>query len=229
MLNANEYIFTLTGLLRDLFGARLLYVVLQGSYLRGEATEHSDIDVMVVIEDMRVADLAAYREAIMTLPEPDKSCGFICGREELRHWNPLEICHLLHTTRDFCGTLRELVPAYTAADVAAYVKMSVGNLYHELCHRYVHAPRQSSIGALPQTCKALFFILQNLHYLETGRFIATKRELLQALSGNDRQALAMALSLSRAEPASLEEALSLLLSWCREALVRTSSIAGTAL
>ncbi|MBQ9141799.1 MAG: nucleotidyltransferase domain-containing protein [Lachnospiraceae bacterium] len=32
---------------KDEFGDRLLYVGLQGSYLRGEATESSDIDIMV--------------------------------------------------------------------------------------------------------------------------------------------------------------------------------------
>ena len=36
----------LTALLREAFRKRLLYVGLQGSYLRGEADENSDIDVM---------------------------------------------------------------------------------------------------------------------------------------------------------------------------------------
>ena len=99
MFHPDEYISSLTRLLSTAFGERLIYVGLQGSYLRGEATESSDIDVMVVIDCMSVADLAAYRQAIASLPDADKSCGFICGRDELLHWNPLEICHLLHTTR----------------------------------------------------------------------------------------------------------------------------------
>ena len=98
MFQPDAYISSLIVLLKEAFRDRLLYVGLQGSYLRGEATEHSDIDVVVVIDQMTVADLNVYRNAIASLPEVNKSCGFICGAEELRHWNPLEICHLLNTT-----------------------------------------------------------------------------------------------------------------------------------
>ena len=100
MFKTDVYIPALIELLKVAYKERLLYVGLQGSYLRGEATNHSDIDIMVVISDMNVADLAKYREAISSLEDYDKSCGFICGIEELQNWNPLEICHLLHTTKD---------------------------------------------------------------------------------------------------------------------------------
>lgn len=52
MFNAASYISRLTALLIESFGDRLIYVGLQGSYLRGEATEASDIDPMVVIDQL---------------------------------------------------------------------------------------------------------------------------------------------------------------------------------
>lgn len=52
MFKTNVYISTLIELLKTTYHERLLYVGLQGSYLRGEATEHSDIDIMVVISDI---------------------------------------------------------------------------------------------------------------------------------------------------------------------------------
>ena len=220
MFHPDTYITKLTALLQTAYADRLCYIGLQGSYLRGEATESSDIDIMVVIRDMTVTDLDAYREAIESLEGFDKSCGFICGLEELRHWNPLEICHVLHTTKDYLGKLADLVPAYTDDDVRAYVQMSLGNLYHELCHRYIHAPKDESIAALPFTYKAVFFILQNLHYLRTGHFIGTKTELLTALSGKDAQVLETALSLGRSETFDFDAAFSLLLDWCKETLIQ---------
>ena len=219
MLHPDTYLAALTTLLRSAYRDRLCYVGLQGSYLRGEATEGSDIDVMVVIRNMTAADLDAYRKAIEALPDADKSCGFICGLEELHHWNPLEICQLLHTTRDHLGTLANLVPRYTDADVRAYVQLILGNLYHELCHRYVHAPTEQNISALPLTCKAVFFILQNLHYLRSRRFIGTKKELLPALTGRDRQVLELSLALGRGGAFDFGAAFSLLLDWCRETLI----------
>lgn len=220
MFHADTYILSLTELLKDVYRERLLYVGLQGSYLRDEATEHSDIDIMVVVDDITVADLDAYRKAISSLEDFDRSCGFICGREELRNWNPLEICHLLHTTKDYFGTLTDLVPEYTENDVRTFVKMSLGNLYHEICHRYIHASGEKNIAGLPSAYKSVFFILQNVHYLESGRFIGTKAGLLEALSGKDRLVLETAVSMSSGAAFDFNEAFALLFSWCRETLAR---------
>ena len=218
MFHPDTYIAALTEKLRAAFGDRLVYIGLQGSYLRGEATESSDIDVMVVLRHMTPADLDVYRRVIEALPDAEKSCGFICGQDEMKHWNPLEICHLLHTTRDCFGQLKPLVPAFTAEDVRTFVKMSLGNLYHELCHRYIHQPKAHSIEALPGSCKAVFFILQNLHYLRSGCFIATKQSLLWALKGQDREVLEMSMTLQTAASYDFDAAFQLLFTWCQRTM-----------
>jgi predicted nucleotidyltransferase len=229
MFQPDQYIAGLTARLQSAWHSRLMYVGLQGSYLRGEATENSDIDIMVVIDVMTVADLDAYRRAIASLPDVQKSCGFICGKEELLHWNPLEICHLLHSTKDYYGVLAALVPTYARDDVIAYVKLSLGNLYHEICHRYIHADPETNAAALPGTYKQVFFILQNLHYLETGSFLGTRLELLAALSGKDKLVLETSMALFSTGSYDYDVAFTLLHTWCQEALVRTSSIAGASL
>ncbi len=219
MFKTDVYIPALIELLKIAYKERLLYVGLQGSYLRGEATDHSDIDIMVVINDMSVADLAKYREAISSLKDYDKSCGFICGIEDLKNWNPLEICHILHTTKDYYGTLAELIPEYAENDVRNFVKMSLGNLYHEICHRYIHAPKEKNIAKLPFTYRSVFFILQNLYYLSSGKFLGTKKELREALSGKDRLILDTAISLSNGAEFDFDEAFDLLFTWCKETLI----------
>lgn len=219
MFKTNVYISTLIELLKTTYHESLLYVGLQGSYLRGEATEYSDIDIMVVISDMSVADLAKYREAISSLEDYDKSCGFICGIEELKNWNTLEICHLLHTTKDYYGTLAKLLPEYTENDVRNFVKMSLGNLYHEICHRYIHAPKEKNIDKLPYTYRSVFFILQNLYYLDSGKFIGTKKELREVLSGKDRLVLDTAISLAGGTEFDFDEAFDLLFTWCKETMI----------
>ena len=219
MFIVDEYIPSLIKLLEATFKERLLYVGLQGSYLRGEATDHSDIDIMVVISDMSVADLAKYRKAISSLEDYDKSCGFICGIEELQNWNPLEICHLLHTTKDYYGTLAKLVPEYTETDVRNFLKMSLGNLYHEICHRYIHAPKEKNASKLPFSYRSVFFILQNLYYLNSGKFVGTKKELQEVLSGKDKLVLDTAISLSNGTEFDFDEAFALLFTWCKETII----------
>lgn len=221
MISIDKYVEELTAELKNAFGGRLLYVGLQGSYLRGEANENSDIDIMAVIDNLTVEDLKTYKKAVMTVGDYDKSCGFICGREELKNWNVLEICHLLHTSKDCFGSLKELVPSYSKADVVNYIKMSIGNLYHELCHRYVHADRESNVLYFPQTCKGVFFILQNLQYLKSGTFYSTKKELLEHLDNDmDQAVLSLCIELNSGENADydFDQAFSLLFDWCKNTL-----------
>ena len=220
MIRIEEYIDGLTDILADAFGERLVYIGLQGSYLRNEATENSDIDIMAVIDDISVEDLDTYRQALVSIGNFDKSCGFICGRADLSHWNPLELCHLLNTTKDYYGELKNLVPAYTIEDEKNYVKFSLNNLYHEICHRYIHADREHNISRLPVTCKSVFYIVQHLHYLRTGNFIPTKRELLKCVQDEDKAVLELSISLRNDDGYDFDRAFSLLFRWCQSALAR---------
>lgn len=221
-MDIQVYLNRLIGGLTHTFGDRLLYVGLQGSYLRGEATETSDIDVMVIFDEIDASTLDTYRELLIAVGDYDRSCGFVCSRADMAAWNTPEVCHLLHTTRDLYGRLADFVPAYTREDVIQYVKVSVGNLYHELCHRYIHASRETNQSHLPMTCKAVFFILQNVHYLKTGSFVATKKELLEALEGDDREILALSLRLSEGESPDFDNAFAELLRWCQGTLTQWS-------
>ena len=220
MIRIEEYIDELTDILADAFGERLVYIGLQGSYLRNEATENSDIDIMAVIDDISVEDLDTYRQALVSIGNFDKSCGFICGRADLSHLNPLELCHLLNTTKDYYGELKNLVPAYTMEDERNYVKFSLNNLYHEICHRYIHADREHNISRLPVTCKSVFYIVQHLHYLRTGNFVPTKRELLECVQDEDKAVLELSVSLRNDDGYDFDRAFSLLFRWCQSALAR---------
>ena len=218
MINVDTYISELIQLLTRKFGTRLCYVGLQGSYLRGEATDSSDIDIMVVIDGLTVADLDDYRAIIESLGDFDKSCGFICSKKDLENWNPLEICNLLHSTKDYFGILCKLVPAYTEQDIRNFLKFSINNLYHEICHRYIHADQERNVQSLPFTYKGAFFILQNLHYLRSGEFAGTKVELLERLDGIDRVVLERLMAYSRGENRDFAESYELLFHWCQETL-----------
>ncbi|MBR5288905.1 MAG: nucleotidyltransferase domain-containing protein [Clostridia bacterium] len=223
MIDIHKYIHHLTGLLSAEFGQRLLYVGLQGSYLRGEANENSDADIMVIIDNLTVCDLDAYRAAIASMDHFDKSCGFICSRADLAGWNPLEIAHLLGSTKDYHGTLGDFVPAYTREDVRNFVRLSLNNLYHEICHRYIHADRERNEAALPGTYKGVFFILQNLYLLRNARFVLTKDELLPLLEGKDYAVMERGMALAKGGEYDFDESFALLFSWCQETLASVSA------
>ena len=218
MIDSESYIQQLIELLIKQFGKRMLYVGLQGSYLRGEANQNSDIDIMVIIDALTVSDLESYRRIICSMDHAEKSCGFICSKDDLINWNSLEICNLLHTTKDYFGVLREFIPEYTEDDIRIFVKLSVNNLYHELCHRYIHAEYDINYFQLPATYKGVFFILQNLYFLKHNEFVGTKAELMMQLQGKDREVLKHAIDLANATEYDFKESFELLFSWCQETL-----------
>lgn len=218
MFQTEKYLQEITTSMKEAFGQRLLYVGLQGSYMRGEATETSDIDIMVVIKDFTKKDLDAYREIILGLPDHEKSCGFICGMDELTGWNPMELCHLVHTTKDYYGNLSELLPKYSNQDIYHYIKVSLGNMYHELCHRYIHADRMKNYQALPFTYKGVFFILQNIYYLKTGVFCISKNEMLGMLEESDKEIMEISMSIASEEEYDFDQAFETLFQWCQRML-----------
>ena len=222
MFDLDSYLNDLISNCRTAFGDRLLYVGLQGSYLRGEAREDSDIDVMLILDQFSVQDMDRYREILKRIGFYERSCGFICGRDELLRWTPLEVCQLRHTTKDLVGKLTDYLPPATREDEVNYVKLSLGNLYHELCHRYVHADREKNAAKFRGTSKYLLFLIQNLHYLEIGRFVLTKKELKEAFSEEDRRVLELA---ELPDGFDFDRAFSLLFVWCQAAFLRVEQLA----
>ena len=221
MFDIDDYVQKLIGECKNAFKDRLLYVGLQGSYMRGEATDKSDIDIMIILEDFSVTDMDVYREILKEIGNYEKSCGFICGKNEMMQWNPLEVCQLRHTTKDLFGELKDYLPSATREDEINYVKLSLGNLYHELCHRYVHADRKKNIAAFRGTCKSMFFLIQNLHYLESGSFAVTKRDLKEQVSEEDRAMLEIA---ELPDDYDYDMAFRLIFHWCQRTFIRAGLI-----
>ena len=221
MIDLNDYLRNLISECSSVFGDRLLYMGLQGSYLRGEANENSDIDIMILLDRFSVEDMDAYRAILQKTGCFEKSCGFICGRDEMMRWNPLEIYQLKHTTKDIYGSLSDYLPDASREDEIKYVQLSLGNLYHELCHRYIHADRKKNSMNFRGTCKGLFFLIQNLNYLESGTFVLTKRELKKLVSEEDREMLSMA---DLPDDYDFYKAFSSVFQWCQNAFRRMDRI-----
>ncbi|MBO5568554.1 MAG: nucleotidyltransferase domain-containing protein [Clostridia bacterium] len=223
MFDLDKYLADMIMNCRSAFGERLLYVGLQGSWLRGEAHENSDIDVMVILDRFSVRDMDTYRGILKEIGSYEKSCGFICGKDEMKRWNPLEVCQLRHTTKDLVGVLSDYLPPATREDEINYVNLSLGNLYHELCHRYIHEDREKNAAKLRSTCKGVFFLIQNMHFLESSHFILTKTGLKEAVSSEDRRVLELE---ELPDVYDFDQAFSSLFAWCQSAFARIERLGG---
>ncbi|MDL2264528.1 nucleotidyltransferase domain-containing protein [Synergistaceae bacterium OttesenSCG-928-I11] len=223
MIEKNSWTAELLKKLREAFGPRLLFMGLQGSYRRNEATETSDIDVVTVLDALSLDDLDTYRKIVKTMPEGEKACGFIAGREELRHWPKFEIFQLVNETEALHGRLDGLVPDVTDADVAESVKIGASALYHALCHTYLYGDAEARAEVVRGAYKGAFFLLQTQNYLRTGVYADTRKKLLPKLEGDERRILETRVALKdgaqQIDSSDTDAHFDLLIRWCGVLLV----------
>ena len=168
--------------LQTAFGPRLRFLGLQGSYGRGEAREDSDIDLVVILDQVGEEDWAAYRVVLERLPHRGLICGFFSGAAELEHWDRADLFQFVHDTTPILGSLSGIVPPLDRADAARALRRTACDLYHAVGHNVLH---QRSAALLAAQFKAAAFALRARHYVRTGVFLRASADLAAALPPED--------------------------------------------
>lgn len=191
-MHATQWLVVFSAKVKEAFGKRLLFLGVQGSVRRGEATEHSDIDVVVVLDALTGQDMNRYRQIVQSMPHREKACGFVCDIKTLRAWPGYDLFQLCYDTQALHGNLEELLPPLLKRDVIDAMRVEAANLYHACCQAYLyHADAPQMLGAL---YKSAFFLLRIKAYAQSGQFILTKRELPDHLEGEEKQIAQQALN-----------------------------------
>lgn len=180
--------------LKSLFGSRLLFVGLQGSYGRGEATDSSDIDMVVILNYVFTKDLKMYSSMLDTLSNREKVCGFISGRQELINWERSDLFQFYHDITPIYGSIDFLQPLIGKEDVHRAIRIGACNIYHMCGHNMVHERDGELLKAL---YKSATFTVQAVSYLQTGTYRKRKTELLPILQQPEREILETAIALKQ--------------------------------
>lgn len=196
------------------FGDRLRFLGLQGSYGRGEANDRSDIDLVVILDEVRPEDWRTYRALLSELPHPELACGFFSGAAELEHWDRADLFQFVHDTTPLFGDLPALTPAIGQEDVQRALHRAACDLYHATGHNLLHG---RSVPVLAAQFKSAAFALRARCWLETGKFHRSTAELRAALPAAGRELLDAGAGLTEDN---LEERSLLLLAWAGETMRR---------
>lgn len=205
------------------FAGRVWFIGLQGSYGRGEATELSDIDTVLILDHVSANDLQIYSSLLDTLPNREKTCGFVSGKEELLAWEPSDLFQFYYDTIPIAGTLDLLLERIRLEDIRRAIRIGACNVYHMCAHNLVH---EKSLDILKGLYKSAVFTLQAIVFLQTGSYEKQKDRLGSRLTSADRTILETSIGLTKRDNTSYQELVensSLLLTWasgwiqqCRE-------------
>ena len=169
--------------LNETFQDRVWFVGLQGSYGRGEATEKSDIDMVVILDELSPSDIKAYHGMLDTLPHRDLICGFLSGKNEILHWEPSDLFQFCHDTAPIKGSLDEVLAVVDGGAVKRAIKIGACNIYHGCVHNMLY---EKSEDVLKGLYKSASFVVQAIAFLQTGKYIKHQKDLLSVVSSDER-------------------------------------------
>ena len=170
--------------LDETFGERVWFVGLQGSYCRGEATEKSDIDTVVILDELSALDIKIYNNMLDSLPERELICGFLSGKNEILNWEPSDLFQFYYDTKPIKGSLDELLEKIDDSAIERAIKIGVCNIYHGCVHNMLYEKSEEILRGL---YKSASFVIQAICFKENGKYITRQKDLLKVVSEDEKR------------------------------------------
>lgn len=198
--------------LDEAFPNRVWFVGLQGSYARGEATDKSDIDMVVILDELSADDIKIYNSMLDTLPHRELICGFISGKDEILNWEPADLFQFYYDTKPLKGSLDELLKLIDKQAIDRAIKIGACNIYHGCVHNMLYDKSEEILRGL---YKGASFTLQAIAFRDTGKYIPYQRDLLTVLSDEDKVICETFLKLKRGGTVEFDAISEALFNWAK--------------
>ena len=182
MIDITNWMSNFLQTLNKTFENRVWFVGLQGSYGRGEATETSDIDVVVILDELSAKDIQIYNDMLDTLPHRKLICGFLSGKNEIMNWEPSDLFQFCNDTTPIKGTLDEVFALIDENAINRAIKIGACNIFHGCVHNMLHEKSEDILRGL---YKSASFVVQVLVFKQTGNYIKYQEELLKVVSSDE--------------------------------------------
>ena len=206
-------------ILNKTFANRVWFVGLQGSFARGEATETSDIDVVVILDDLSVMDIQTYNGMLDTLQHRELICGFLSGKSEILNWEPSDLFQFCHDTKPIKGSLEEVLAGVDESAVNRAIKIGACNIYHGCVHNMLYEKSEDILRGL---YKSASFVVQAIVFKQTGNYISHQKDLLQVVSSDERVIVEIFLSLKNGGTVDFSLMSETLFTWAKKWIVEIS-------
>ena len=213
MVDIREWVKTFSAAMEEAFGDRLLFTGLQGSYGRGEATEDSDIDTVVILDHLDAADIKTYEQVIDRLDRRELVCGFLSGRQELLNWEPSDLFQFYYDTIPVMGNIDEILSLIDLEAIERAAKSGACNIYHACVHNMLY---EKSLDILKGLYKAATFVIRAVSFTDTGEYTSDLISLAEKVCLQDRNILYTFSKLREGRPADFEGMSEALFVWAKK-------------
>ena len=183
MIDISDWLSNFLKTLNKTFGNRVWFVGLQGSHGRGEATETSDIDVVVILDELFAVDIQIYNDMLDTMSHRDLICGFLSGKNDIMNWEQSDLFQFCHDTTPIKGSLNEVLAVVDQNAVSRAIKIGACNIYHGCVHNMLHEKSEDILRGL---YKSASFVVQAIVFKQTGNYIIHQNDLLQVVSSDEQ-------------------------------------------
>lgn len=218
MINLSLWLETFLKELNKTFGARVWFVGLQGSYAREEATDTSDIDVVVILDEVAPKDIQVYHDLLNTLPHREMICGFFAGKQELLNWAPSDLFQFYHDTKPLQGSMTELEVLFTPQVIDRAITIGACNIYHGCVHNMLFDKSEELLQAL---YKSASFVVQAIVYQQTGTYHSRQEQLLQTAAPEERAIVETYVSLKQGTTVDFDRMSQVLFVWAQKRLKKS--------
>ena len=218
MIDINDWINRFFKVLNDTFGERVWFVGLQGSYGRGEARDTSDIDVVVILDQLYASDIQSYNTMLDTLPDRELICGFVSGKDELLKWEPSDLFQFYYDTTPIKGSLDELLAVIDESAVNRAIKIGACNIYHGCVHNMLHEKSEDILKGL---YKSASFVVQAITFKQTGKYVKHQSELRDVVLNDERVVVETFLNLKNGGTVDFNSMSEALFAWAKKWISET--------
>ena len=205
--------------LNETFASRVWFVGLQGSYGRGEATETSDIDIVVILDELSATDIQTYTDMLDTLPHRELICGFLSGKNEIMNWESSDLFQFCHDTTPIKGSLDEVLAVVDESAVNRAIKIGACNIYHGCVHNLLHEKSEDILRGL---YKSASFVVQAIAFKQTGNYISHQKELLKVVSSDEQVIVDTFLKLKKGGAVNFDLMSETLFAWSKKWIAENS-------
>ena len=213
MIDITVWMENFLQMLNVTFGNRVWFVGLQGSYGRGEATETSDVDIVVILDELSAMDIKTYNNMLDNLPHRELVCGFLSGKKEIMNWALSDLFQFCYDTTPIKGSLDEVMAVIDESTVCRAIKIGACNIYHGCVHNMLH---EKSEDILRELYKSASFVVQAIVFKQTGNYISHQKELLQVASFDERDIVEIFLSLKNGGTVEFDSMSETLFVWAKK-------------